>query len=284
MSARPAAAARSPAPQGRSRSTTCARGRPADRRESDERTRSGARGTRTPDLLGAIQALSQLSYSPEEPQSVARDQRCRGAGGPAATVPSAGKMSFRNRLRLFFAMIVVAPMVVVAIVLFFLIFGSEKGQADAKADTQRRVAQAIYNDARDRGQRAGRAIATDVPFATALRRNNTEALQTRAADLLRRQGVQRIVVARGTNRVLMDVGNAAATFPGRVRLVPARFGALEVSVITPAQYAREVKRTTGLDVAVTREGGETLFSTLPGAGKVAVPLRRDGGQATVNGR
>jgi hypothetical protein len=28
--------------------------------------RYGARGTRTPDLLGAIQALSQLSYSPEE--------------------------------------------------------------------------------------------------------------------------------------------------------------------------------------------------------------------------
>ena len=27
--------------------------------------RDGARGTRTPDLLGAIQALSQLSYSPE---------------------------------------------------------------------------------------------------------------------------------------------------------------------------------------------------------------------------
>ena len=38
---------------------------------TDERTRAGARvlgggarGTRTPDLLGAIQALSQLSYSP----------------------------------------------------------------------------------------------------------------------------------------------------------------------------------------------------------------------------
>ena len=31
------------------------------------RTRAdGARGTRTPDLLGAIQALSQLSYSPEQ--------------------------------------------------------------------------------------------------------------------------------------------------------------------------------------------------------------------------
>jgi hypothetical protein len=29
-----------------------------------ETQQSGARGTRTPDLLGAIQALSQLSYSP----------------------------------------------------------------------------------------------------------------------------------------------------------------------------------------------------------------------------
>ena len=28
------------------------------------READGARGTRTPDLLGAIQALSQLSYSP----------------------------------------------------------------------------------------------------------------------------------------------------------------------------------------------------------------------------
>jgi hypothetical protein len=31
---------------------------------SGTRHKNGARGTRTPDLLGAIQALSQLSYSP----------------------------------------------------------------------------------------------------------------------------------------------------------------------------------------------------------------------------
>src|SRR3989337_413510 len=30
---------------------------------------SGAEGARTPDLLGAIQALSQLSYSPETPEN-----------------------------------------------------------------------------------------------------------------------------------------------------------------------------------------------------------------------
>jgi hypothetical protein len=33
---------------------------------------SGARGTRTPDLLGAIQALSQLSYSPVRVRVAAR--------------------------------------------------------------------------------------------------------------------------------------------------------------------------------------------------------------------
>jgi putative transposase len=36
--------------------------------DTDDLEKNGARGTRTPDLLGAIQALSQLSYSPEKRQ------------------------------------------------------------------------------------------------------------------------------------------------------------------------------------------------------------------------
>src|SRR3712207_4207210 len=84
----------------------------------------GARGTRTPDLLGAIQALSQLSYSPEEGDSLAR---CRTTldGGP-------GEMSFRNRLTLFFVAIVIVPMLSVAFVLFSLIADNENGKADAR--------------------------------------------------------------------------------------------------------------------------------------------------------
>jgi hypothetical protein len=41
---------------------------------------SGARGTRTPDLLGAIQALSQLSYSPEEGTVYPRGASARATG------------------------------------------------------------------------------------------------------------------------------------------------------------------------------------------------------------
>jgi hypothetical protein len=50
---------------------------------------SGARGTRTPDLLGAIQALSQLSYSPEERTVYRRIHASRGCGnGPNAPIRS----------------------------------------------------------------------------------------------------------------------------------------------------------------------------------------------------
>jgi diguanylate cyclase (GGDEF)-like protein len=195
-------------------------------------------------------------------------------------------MSFRNRLRLFFLMIVVAPMLVVAVAFYVLVFSSESGKADAQANAERRVAMAMYDEAHARALVAGRAIARDVPFATAIRRNNAEALQTRAADLVRRRGVQRIVVVRGTNRALVDVGNASATFPARIRLVDGsrQFGSLETSVITPAAYARDVKRTTGLEVLLMREGGEVLTSTLPGAGRVSVPETPQGGHATIDGR
>jgi hypothetical protein len=51
--------------------------------------RGGARGTRTPGLLGAIQALSQLSYSPEEPTVYPRIHASRGCGnGPNAPIRS----------------------------------------------------------------------------------------------------------------------------------------------------------------------------------------------------
>jgi len=126
-------------------------------------------------------------------------------------------MSFRNRLRLFFLAIVLLPMIAVGAVLFVILGGTESGKADAGAAARTNVARQIYNDVRAEGTREARRIATDVPFATALRRNDVEALQTRASDLLTRRGVQRIVVVKGGNRALVDVGNAAANLPGNPR-------------------------------------------------------------------
>jgi len=182
-------------------------------------------------------------------------------------------MSFRNRLRLFFLAIVLLPMIAVGAVLFIILGGTENGKADAGAAARTDVARQIYNEVRAEGTREARRIATDVPFATALRRNDVEALQTRASDLLARRGVQRIVVVKGGNRALVDVGNAAANLPGNLTLIAdgKKAGDLEVSVVTPAQYAARVKRQTGLEVMVMREGGDVLANTLPGAEKANIP-------------
>ena len=193
-------------------------------------------------------------------------------------------MSFRNRLRLFFLAIVLLPMIAVGAAFFVILGGTESGKADAGAAARIDVARQIYRDVRDEGTRQARRIATDVPFATALRRNNIEALQTRADDLRVRRGVQRIVVVKGGNRALVDVGNAAANLPGNLDLVAdgKSAGDLEVSVVTPAQYAAQVKRQAGLEVMVMREGGDVLANMLPGTEKADIPLGRS--LTTINGK
>jgi diguanylate cyclase (GGDEF)-like protein len=143
----------------------------------------------------------------------------------------------------------------------------------AKFDT----AIALYNDTQDRAMSAARRIATDVPFSTALQRNNVEQLQTQANALLRRENVARIVVARATNRAVVDVGDATATFPATIKLEVRKGrspGRLEVSAVTPRAYVDRVKRATGLEVMLRRPDGSVIASTLPGAAGVDIPLKR----------
>jgi diguanylate cyclase (GGDEF)-like protein len=194
-------------------------------------------------------------------------------------------MSFRNRLTLFFVLIVVVPMIAVAFVLFRIIADNETGKSDARVGAQAEAAIGLYNEELADSRSAARRIATDVPFATAVRRGDVEALHARAEDLLRTTGAERIVIARGANRAVVDVGKASATVPAKVTLLDERkrdFGRLEVSVVTPTEYAREVKRVTGLDAVLMRESGDVLASTLPGAGRVQVPDRP--GSVKIKGR
>jgi diguanylate cyclase (GGDEF)-like protein len=190
-------------------------------------------------------------------------------------------MSLRGRLRLFFLMIVVVPLIVVGAVFYLLIASNESAKSDAQVSAHSDTAIALYEEAFRQARRDARAIARDVPFATAIRRNDIEALQTRAADLRERRRAERVVVATGGNRALVDVGNASANLPASIDLVDGkrRFGELEVSAITPEAYVARVKRTTGLDALVMREGGDVLANTLPGAGRASIPV---GKQAFAN--
>ncbi len=185
-------------------------------------------------------------------------------------------MSFRNRLTLFFVLIVVVPMVAVAFVLFRLIAESESGKADARLAARLETAGNLYTEARSEADRAAVVIGRDVPLARALRANDVPALSRRAKELVKSQGVRRIVISRGTT-ALVDAGDGTALFPARRDLVAdgrRRFGRLEVSVRTPADYAGLVERLTSLDAVIARVGGPVLSATLGGIDAADLPRRR----------
>ena len=59
-------------------------------------------------------------------------------------------MSFRNRLGLFFVLIVIVPMVAVAVLLFGLLGKSEQSMGKADVGARQQVARSVYADARSR--------------------------------------------------------------------------------------------------------------------------------------
>src|SRR5512133_802375 len=110
-------------------------------------------------------------------------------------------MSFRNRLTLFFVLIVVVPMVAVAFVLFRLIADNEHGKADARLAATSRAAINLYREDYNRANRAGANIGGDGALAQALRANDRQALQTRLRQLLAEQHARRIVIGRGPRAI-----------------------------------------------------------------------------------
>jgi diguanylate cyclase (GGDEF)-like protein len=182
-------------------------------------------------------------------------------------------MSFRNRLTLFFVLIVVVPMVAVAFVLFRLIADNESGKADARLAAANSSAINLYHEDYNRAQRAAARIGGDVALAQALRANDRQALQTRLSALLTQENVRRIVLARGS-RAIADVGSRTAVFPASRKLVGRSnqaFGTLQVSVQEPSTYTGLLSRLTGSGAVVQRVGGPVLASSVKGVDPASIP-------------
>jgi diguanylate cyclase (GGDEF)-like protein len=194
-------------------------------------------------------------------------------------------MSFRNRLTLFFVLIVLVPMCAVGVVLFRLIADNEGGKADAQLSAKQQTAIGLYEEARNEADRAALSIARDVPLARALRANDRGALRARARLLLNRQNVRRIVISRN-GRPIVDVGDGRAVFPASRTLEGTnrrRFGTLQVSVDDPDLYKGLVERVTGLETALTRVGGPVLATTINGIDPAQLPARRKPFKTDVEG-
>ena len=213
--------------------------------------------TRTPDLLGAIQALSQLSYSPwmrsrprgegragsrgrwgRTGRAVPRDGDLHDPSNARSPIRSEGhdlvtRMSFRNRLTLFFVVIVIVPMISVALVLFRLIADSENGQADAGVRARIELVHNLYLRDVARADRVLRRVVADAGLARALTQGDVRALTRRLGRLAISFGARRAVLTRA-GRVLVDVGDRGAVAPASQALVGPggrSLGQLELSTV-----------------------------------------------------
>ena len=175
-------------------------------------------------------------------------------------------MSFRNRLTLFFILIVIVPMVSVAVVVLRLIADNETGKADARVAAGQTAARSLFLRERARAGSVARRAGADPVLAGALVARDRAGARQRTNELLRSLRARRILIEQG-GRVLVDTGSRTATAPAGLSLLSSAggpIGRLQLSVVTASQYAGLVKGVSGLDVTVHR-GARVIGSTLPGA-------------------
>jgi diguanylate cyclase (GGDEF)-like protein len=181
-------------------------------------------------------------------------------------------MSFRGRLRLFFAIIVIVPMIAVGIVLFALSRQSETGKADASIAAGLRSALALYGEAAERAEPTLQRIARDPRIRSELDRgvtqatrarlsrilsNNPEIVEIKLRDTAGRGAGASVTTVRGGDR-----GIAAKTAPLRGGDGPV--GHLSVSVTSAGDFVRRLEALSGLEASVS-VGPDVRASTVPGA-------------------
>ena len=181
-------------------------------------------------------------------------------------------MSFRGRLRLFFALIVIVPMLALGVVLFALTERTETDKADAGIGTATRTALAVHREQVDAARPALRRVAADPLLQSALVRGRISAARRRMLALVRGDVVA-IELRSPLGRRLADAGSDAAVAWRASELVRRGGGSsvmLYLSVTRAGELARRVEHLTDLEVAVFR-GRRRLASTLPRAAGLEPP-------------
>src|SRR5215210_5793749 len=192
-------------------------------------------------------------------------------------------MSFRNRLTVFFIVLVILPMVVVAAVGFALASDSEEGKTDARLGQARTTAEALYHQYQDRAQAAARTIGQEPALAGAIQDGKRPALQRRLAALAREAGAVRVTMSlpRAGD---FQMGSGEAVAYARTRLIDRQgrsAGLLTVSVTGAEALGSELRRLTRTDVVIRGPSGP-LFSTFgDDTGRAPLP---DEGDVQVGGR
>jgi diguanylate cyclase (GGDEF)-like protein len=178
-------------------------------------------------------------------------------------------MSFRGRLRVFFTIIVIVPMVAVAAVLYRLTADSETGKADAGIAAGMRVAFSLYDASAGRAQPGLRGLAGNRGFVDGLAAGGARA---RAAlrGVAAKPGMVGVAFRSAGSEQALAAGKPGAVAAAGAPLVDGggrRLGTRSLSVTSAGSYATGLRKLTGLQVGVSRRG-HLLADTSTGAGMV----------------
>jgi len=190
-------------------------------------------------------------------------------------------LSFRARLRLFFLVIVVIPMITMAVVLYQLIVASEKSQTDARLAESQTVATGVYEESTAEAAQVAQSIGQDQQLADALAAGDKKAVQDRLDTLTKRAGAQYVelkVDGKGTftSGETPAVASATRTLQDQDG---NRTGRITVAMLAPKEFAQQIATLTASEVVVGQDGNQ-LATTKSDAAGVKLPER---GAATVAG-
>ena len=184
-------------------------------------------------------------------------------------------MSFRNRLALFFVVIVIVPMLAVAFLLFRLIDESAEGQAEAAISQRHTFASTLFRENRKLAGVAIKEVARDRVFSGSLQQGDIERAQRRAEQLLESRAIERIVFVKD-GKAVVRAGDRLAVAPAVRNVVSEAdrtpLGTLGVSVIDAPAYVANVRRLAGMR-SVVLNGKRLLATSLPDVAPDSLPAR-----------
>jgi diguanylate cyclase (GGDEF)-like protein len=188
--------------------------------------------------------------------------------------------SFRSRLRLFFVVIVVVPMITMAVVLFQLIVASERSQTDARLAEAQTVSQQIIRELETEAGELAEQIGRDQLLADAMETSEDRAIQRRLDTLAGEAGAQ-YVQLRLDDMGGFESGGLPAVAPATRRLVDESqqpTGRVRVAMLSPEQYASRISKLTNADVVV--EQADSRLASTSAAAPTDLP---DEGAAAIEG-
>jgi HAMP domain-containing protein len=188
--------------------------------------------------------------------------------GPTMSFLQLSNPSFRSRLRLFFVVIVVVPMITMAVVLYHLIAASQSSQTDAALSTSETVSSGIYEEEQGQAAQVAQQVGSDQQLADALAAEERRAVQSRLDALAERTGA-RYVKVQVDGKGAFESGSLPALASSTRRLVDEQqrpTGEITVAMLSPDEYARRIAGLTGSQVVIDA-GADRLASTQPEAAR-----------------